>query len=1210
MAKKINAQGIVSAVTGGLTGGASVYKNNSQIANTSGIESSINDIADTELNYGDYDSLMSDYSSFTPANTSLNWKSIRGGNYGDMIMNTAFSSINAAANGAQSTGSPYGAFAGLGPLIGGVGGIFSGNAKAKDAADRLNIMAKDANESYIQNFSNNASNIKNEMFNRAALNMKAFGGRISPFAKSRLLSNSFKMKPRKMKYGGFGNYYAYGGDMSGEWTNGVTEINAGGTHEMNEYGGVPIGLDMNGTPNLVEEGEVVFNDYVYSNRLKPTEKQLDSVKLNTKYKGKTYAEIAKDLQRESSNRPLDPISKNTLVDSMSKLTAIQEESRQFEMMKQLVEQLQQMTPEEQMGLMQNVPMEAIAQPMDNTANSPIPFGSQEGFTPDNQRAYRSIQEEMNEGMLAPEEQMALGGFVNIGANGLPLRRYIPYRNNSNWIISPYDRRFNDSAGNTGRKLYRSLGFIDEDGYWNNNNNFSDAEINAVNAIYQYFSDVYGNGVGVPEKYADELIEYVKQYWDKYGSPDWEDVYLGENEMSDEDFEREYKLYKELGEDEYLRRKGEARDAEYDRRIQAAEELDRQEAANKQNSSNTNNNEEDASYYFDNPDIVSDGSTDVDEKVYEDKKETKEEIKERRKAEREAKRREKENARERAKEERESRANQRREERENRIKQRKAERERRKEERNRRNQKEESNDTQNNSTQNNEQSETEYYFDEPSNVFDAEVEVPEVVYKNTNKQTAEDKALKDKRQQELEQAIEDAYLPGYMEHINNSMLRQALGINIDDSEIDNIQNEQIDNPLIKPNFAVQTKDGVRFTDEIFKPKLINEELLRKRLEELMAGRDVNGLPYTDKFKYFNNGKYDEDYENFVKNFKFGEASGKYGADVYNALSKIYKEVTGNDLTTDEAKNLGLDKKFGIFHDIWAQAMEYNPETNPMMSTPELPLDIDFDYDAELQAAIDEIQNEKIDNPKVKVNLIKEKEDNVYPGMNGMQFAPVFGSALGAISSLFEQPDYTAADYIARGRRGIKDVRSRAIGNYLTYNPYDINYASGKINQLGLNSQRAINNTAANAGQSIYGTLLQNANLVGQLGDIRTKAREYNDQQRSTIANFNRATDTQNANWAMQTDSANANLNVQRASMLQQEGALRSSIDDALSARRSESMSNLFNNIGNLGTTKYNADRAQWLFDMGYIPNTTMGSNTKVKKEACGGKIRRKKKGLLK
>lgn len=1193
MAKKINVQGIVSAVTGGLTGGASVYKNNSQIANTSGIESSINDIADTELNYGDYDSLMSDYSSFKPANTNLNWKSIRGGNYGDMIMNTAFSSINAAANGVQSTGSPYGAFAGLGPLIGGVGGIFSGNAKAKDAADRLNIMAKDANESYIQNFSNNASNIKNEMFNRAALNMKAFGGRISPFVKSRLLSSSFKMKPRKMKYGGFGNYYAYGGDMSGEWTNGVTEINAGGTHESNEYGGVPIGLDMNGTPNLVEEGEVVFNDYVYSNRLKPTQKQLDSVKLNTKYKGKTYAEIAKDLQKESSNRPLDPISKNTLVDSMSKLTAIQEESRQFEMMKQLVEQLQQMTPEEQMGLMQNVPMEAMGQPMDSTANSSIPFGSQEGFTPDNQRAYRGIQAEMNEGMLAPEEQMALGGFVNIGANGLPLRRYIPPTYNENWVISPYDGRVNDYYS-TAVKLAIALGYFDKNNTIKNNK----AEINAINTIYQYFSDAYGNGVDVPDKYSDELINYVKQYWDKYGSSDWENVYLGVDELSDEDFEREYKLYKELGEDEYFRRRDEKIEAEWDRKQKEAEELDKQEAANKQTSSNTNNDEEDASYYFDNPDFVSDGSTDVEEKVYEDKKETKEEIKARRKAEREAKKRERENAKAKAKAEREEKRNQRR-----------IERERKKEERNRRNQKEESNNTQNNSTQNNEQSEAEYYFDEPSNVFDAGVDIPEVVYKNTTRQKPEDKSLKDKRQQEPEQAKQDAIQAINIDSIINDGINELVNLNIDDN-IDVIQNEQIDNPLIKPKFAVQTPDGVKFTDEIFKPKLLNEELLRKRLEELMAGKNVNGLPYTDKFKYFNNGKYDDDYENFVKNFKFGEASGKYGADVYNALSKIYKEVTGNDLTTDEARNLGLDKKFGIFHDIWAEAMKYNPETNPMMSTPELPLDIDFDYDAELQSAIDSIQNEKIDNPKVKAKFIKEKQNNEYPGMNGMQFAPVFGSALGALSSLFEQPDYTAADYIARGRRGIKDVRSRAIGNYLTYNPYDVNYASGKINQLGLNSQRAINNTAANAGQSIYGTLLQNANLVGQLGDIRTKAREYNDQQRSAIANFNRATDTQNANWAMQADSANANLNVQRASMLQQEGALRSSIDDALSARRSESMSNLFNNIGNLGTTKYNADRAQWLFDMGFVPNTTMGSNTKVKKEACGGKIRRKKKSLLK
>jgi len=32
-----------------------------------------------------------------------------------------------------------------------------------------------------------------------------------------------------------------------------------------------MGIAPDGKPNLVEEGEVIYNDYVFSNRLKPTE---------------------------------------------------------------------------------------------------------------------------------------------------------------------------------------------------------------------------------------------------------------------------------------------------------------------------------------------------------------------------------------------------------------------------------------------------------------------------------------------------------------------------------------------------------------------------------------------------------------------------------------------------------------------------------------------------------------------------------------------------------------------------------------------------------------------------------------------------------------------------------------------------------------------------------------------------------------------------
>lgn len=124
---------------------------------------------------------------------------------------------------------------------------------------------------------------------------------------------------------------AHGGFLThgGEFSNGITQINNGGVHEQNPMEGVPMGIAPDGLPNLVEEGEVIFNDYVFSNRLKPDRKDLERMRLK-KYNNKTFAQIARNLQKESEERPNDPISKNGLEDSMAKLTTLQEMARAVE----------------------------------------------------------------------------------------------------------------------------------------------------------------------------------------------------------------------------------------------------------------------------------------------------------------------------------------------------------------------------------------------------------------------------------------------------------------------------------------------------------------------------------------------------------------------------------------------------------------------------------------------------------------------------------------------------------------------------------------------------------------------------------------------------------------------------------------------------------------------------------------------------------------
>lgn len=121
-------------------------------------------------------------------------------------------------------------------------------------------------------------------------------------------------------------WHSFGGwlnSQGGDFTNGVTYVDNGGTHEENPFEGVQMGIDNEGVPNLVEEGEVVYNDYVFSNRIKvPSD-------LKSKYhiSGSTFAEAAKELSKESEERPNDPISKNGLKAFMAALANSQEEIR-------------------------------------------------------------------------------------------------------------------------------------------------------------------------------------------------------------------------------------------------------------------------------------------------------------------------------------------------------------------------------------------------------------------------------------------------------------------------------------------------------------------------------------------------------------------------------------------------------------------------------------------------------------------------------------------------------------------------------------------------------------------------------------------------------------------------------------------------------------------------------------------------------------------
>lgn len=123
------------------------------------------------------------------------------------------------------------------------------------------------------------------------------------------------------------NYKEFGGSLhsnGGIWDTGLNMINNGGKHENSIYGGVPSGVDSEGVPNLVEEGEVIYDDYVFSDTLEVPRELVKKYKLPKK---STYADAIAHLSKEYQEKPNDPIMQNWFENIYAEFAQSQEQVR-------------------------------------------------------------------------------------------------------------------------------------------------------------------------------------------------------------------------------------------------------------------------------------------------------------------------------------------------------------------------------------------------------------------------------------------------------------------------------------------------------------------------------------------------------------------------------------------------------------------------------------------------------------------------------------------------------------------------------------------------------------------------------------------------------------------------------------------------------------------------------------------------------------------
>lgn len=309
---------------------------------------------------------------------------------GGGLQSTAGNLMNTLGDIGGTIPGPLGAAIGVGFKVLGGGA----NALVGTKVDQEKLNAANAGTSYLNNFISNATSFDDVQGPQAQVYVQdAYKG-------GALVGDAAKRKNQKLRderkaaqlfadnsvVNNIGNiaaeqdnnllanYAAFGGDLLSNgtaWNNGLTFIGNGGTHEANPYNGVPMGMDNQGVPNLVEEGEVIWNDYVFSKRLKVPKTFREKYKLGND-DSLSFADAAKKFSQEIEERPNDPISKAGRDSLFTSLMDQQEQVREKMQQRKAKRQFNALSPEEQMGIMQMAQQYAA----NNQGNTEGPEGSE------------------------------------------------------------------------------------------------------------------------------------------------------------------------------------------------------------------------------------------------------------------------------------------------------------------------------------------------------------------------------------------------------------------------------------------------------------------------------------------------------------------------------------------------------------------------------------------------------------------------------------------------------------------------------------------------------------------------------------------------------------------------------------------------------------------------------------------------------------------
>ena len=321
-----------------------------------------------------------------------------------------------------------------------------------------------------------AQNVDKTTDNNALTSFAAYGGQLDPMGNGAIdygfISDYLIAKNRavdaknKVPNNIFGSLqspqtmFALGGDVQSngtDFTDGLAHIDAGGSHEENPYDGVQVGINAeNGQPNLVEEGETIFDDYVYSKRIKADAETKKKFHVG-KNSDISFADLSKKLEKESEERPNDAISQAALTKQMHTLAEEQERQKAEEQQREAQEAFEQLPPEQQQEIMQQMAMEEQQAQQQEAQQAQAMQESQE--QPMEGQEQQEPQQMVDEQMQAQQPQMEE---QQLNACGGMLNRY-------------------DKGGDLKTAIYKALGFYTDRQFddWKKSNKLDDVDWNTA-----------------------------------------------------------------------------------------------------------------------------------------------------------------------------------------------------------------------------------------------------------------------------------------------------------------------------------------------------------------------------------------------------------------------------------------------------------------------------------------------------------------------------------------------------------------------------------------------------------------------------------------------------------------------------------------------------------------------------------------------------------